>query len=66
MSLPENAGPIRADTLSRLLPSCPWLQKIFIKSQVTSRDTTLDRIIPLKSLEELDHTYSIAGRFLPA
>ena len=65
LSLPEGTGSFRVDALFRFLSGCPWLRKVYIKSTEVSQDMTLDQIVSLESLEELDYTCSSVGRILP-
>ena len=63
--LSEGADPFRLDALFRSLSSCPLLRKIYIRCTVPSRDATLDQIISLESLEELEYTCSPIDQILP-
>ena len=53
------------DALFRSLSGCPLLRSIYIKSTEPSRVATLDRIISLESLEELEYTCSPIDQILP-
>ena len=63
--LPEVAGPFHVGVLLRFLSGCPWLRKIRIKSKAMSRDISLDQIISLESLVELDYACDPIGQILP-
>ncbi|KAF9649881.1 hypothetical protein BDM02DRAFT_3128105 [Thelephora ganbajun] len=66
LHLPSSAGPFRMSALFRFFASCPWLQKVSIyASNEMSQDVTLDQVILLESLTELDYTSEPASRILP-
>ena len=58
-------SPFRVDALFRFLSGCPLLRNVSIKSTETSQDATLDQIISLELLEELDYTCSPIDQILP-
>ena len=51
--------------LFQFLSGCPWLQKIRINSNESPQDITLDQVVSLESLVELDYTCNPLGRILP-
>ena len=65
LSLPKGTSPLRVGALFQFLSGCPSLQKICVNSQETSQDITLDQIISLESLVELEYACNPVGRILP-
>jgi len=59
-------GPFRMDALFRFFSSSPLLQKIYIdvRDQIV-QDSSLDQVILLESLVELDYTSNLADQILP-
>ena len=65
LSLPESADPFHVGALFHFFSGCPWLQKIYINSKETPQDVTLDQVISLESLVELDYACNLVGRIIP-
>jgi len=65
LSLPRIVGSFRMGALFQLLSGCPRLRKICIHLRETPGYITLDQVISLESLEELDYSCNPVGRVLP-
>jgi len=66
LSLPSGTGPLRMGALFRFFSGSPLLQKIGIDVRdQTVQDSSLDQVISLESLVELDYTSNLAGQILP-
>ena len=63
--LPKGTALSHIGALFQFLSDCPRLRKICINSPEVLQDITLDRIISLESLVELDYTCSTIGRIAP-
>ena len=65
LSLLKGAIPLRVGALFRFLSNCSSLRNVRIESKEMAQETTLDRVISLGSLVELNHTWSSVGRIVP-
>jgi len=65
LSLSRGVSPFRMGALFQFLPGCPLLRKIYIHLGEMPGNITLDQVISLESLEELDYSCNPVGRVLP-
>ncbi|KAF9647853.1 hypothetical protein BDM02DRAFT_2481269 [Thelephora ganbajun] len=66
LHLPGDSSPFRMSSLFRFFSGCSRLQNICINiSSKMLQDNSLDHVISLESLVELDYTYNTAGRISP-